>query len=278
MTGSQTAVRSWCALLALIAAGTGCGRPLRQPQDPRGAHFSVLTYNINYGGRLAGVSLAAIIGADADVVCLQETSPAWERYLRPRLKSKYPHCLFRHGRGAGGMAVFSRWAVRQVAWHKPRAGWFHGWVLRAGTPAGPVQILSVHLRPPLGENGRPGLGAMRRTRGVRLAEIVELEKMLDPAMPRIVLGDFNEEDNGRAVGHMVAQGFTNALAEFDRRSDTWYWRAGPVLLNRRFDHVLYSKQLNCCRAEVIRAGASDHLPVRALFEKSGDRKTGITDG
>ncbi len=267
MPGGQTSLRAIVAVLVLFVAGLGCREPLRQPVEPRGAHFSVLAYNINYGGHRADRSVAAILEADADIVCLQETSPAWEKYLRPRLKAKYPHCLFRHGRGAGGMAVFSRWAVRELAWHKPSAGWFHGWVLRAGTPAGPVQILSVHLRPPLSERGRPSLGAMRRTQGLRLAEITDLEKKLDPGMPRIVLGDFNEEDKGKAVQHLVKSGFTDALAEFDRRSDTWHWRAGPVLLNRRFDHILYSRELHACHTRVIRAGASDHLPVRALLDK-----------
>jgi len=254
-------LRLFAAGLALCASALGCRKPLRQPEAPRGAHFGVLTYNINYGGHRADLSLKAILKMDADIVCLQETSPAWERYLRPRLKSRYPHCLFRHGRGAGGMAVFSKRALREIAWHKPVAGWFHGWALRADTPAGPVQILSVHLRPPLSDRGRPGLGA------VRLAEITELQKHLDPAMPRIVLGDFNEEDGGKAVQYLVQQEYTDALPEFDRKSDTWHWRAGPLLLNRRFDHIMYSPGLHCCRAQVIRAGASDHLPVFALFDK-----------
>jgi endonuclease/exonuclease/phosphatase family metal-dependent hydrolase len=267
--------RNWLSLFAvglvLSAAGLGCRRPLRRPVEPRGAHFSVLTYNINYGGHRADLSVAAILSTDADIVCLQETSPAWEKYLRPRLKRRYPHCLFRHGRGAGGMAVFSKRALREIAWHKPAAGWFHGWVLRADTPVGPVQILSVHLRPPLSDRGRPGLGAMRRTRAIRLAEVTELGKQLDPAMPRIVLGDFNEEDQGKAVQHFVKQLYADALAEFDRKSDTWHWRAGPLLLNRRFDHILYSPKLHCCRAQVIKAGASDHLPVFALFDKRLER-------
>jgi vancomycin resistance protein VanJ len=260
---------SW-AVFVLFAAICGCRPPLRAPEEPRGAHFSVLTYNVNYGGYRADLGVEAILEADAGIVCLQETSPGWEEYLRPRLKARYPHCLFRHGRGAGGMAVFSKWALREVAWHKPAAGWFRGWVLRADTPAGPVEFLAVHLRPPLSERGRPSLGAMRRTRAVRLAEIAELEKKLDPETPRIVLGDFNEEDNGRAVQYLVKKGYVDALAEFDRKSDTWHWRAGPVLLNRRFDHVLYSRGLHCCRAQVVKAGASDHRPVRALFDRRGE--------
>jgi endonuclease/exonuclease/phosphatase (EEP) superfamily protein YafD len=59
---------------------------------------------------------------------------------------------------------------------------------------------------------------------------------------------------------------TNALPQFDRHSDTWEWRWGLIKLHRRMDHVLYSADLNCCAAEVIHAGASDHFPVAATFE------------
>jgi endonuclease/exonuclease/phosphatase family metal-dependent hydrolase len=262
------AIRGTLAAIGLLlAAACGCRPPLRAPEEPRGAHFSVLTYNVNYGGRRMDLGLAAILRARADIVCLQETSPGWERYLRPRLSGRYPHCLFRHASAAGGMAVFSRWPLREISWHRPPAGWFHGLTLRAGTPTGPVQILSVHLRPPLGSRGGVSPAAYQRTKSVRLAEITELEGRLDSNAPRIVLGDFNEEDNGRAVKFLTKKGYTDALGEFDRKSDTWHWRAGPVLLNRRFDHIVYSAGLHCCRAEVIRAGASDHLPVRATLQR-----------
>jgi len=264
-------LRSGTGLLLLALAAAGCGTPLRQPREPAGRHFSVLTYNVNYGGYRADLNLAAIMSAKADVVCLQETSPAWEAYLRPRLKN-YPHVLFRNAPAAGGMAVFSKFPVKELAWHKPRAGWFHGWALEAKTPLGPVEILSVHLRPPLGDRGGVSLGAFGRTKKIRLAEVTELEARLDPKKPRIVLGDFNEQEAGRAVKYLVAKGYTDALSLFDRRSHTWRWNARLIRLRRRFDHVLYSPELDPCRAEVIKAGASDHLPVRAVLERTQSEK------
>jgi endonuclease/exonuclease/phosphatase family metal-dependent hydrolase len=59
----------------------------------------------------------------------------------------------------------------------------------------------------------------------------------------------------------------NALPEFDRRTPTWHWRASVVSLSRRMDHVVYAPELYCCSARVIRAGASDHFPVEAVFAK-----------
>jgi endonuclease/exonuclease/phosphatase family metal-dependent hydrolase len=258
---------SACVLIAIAVSVAGCRPPLRSPEEPRAEHFSVLTYNVNYGGYRADLSTAAILAAGTDLVFLQETNPGWEAYLRPRLGGRYPHGRFRHAPAAGGMGVFSRWPVEEVAWHKPEAGWFHGWILRVATPAGPIQVLCLHLRPQIDDNGRVGPGATRVTGRIRLAEVRELEARLDPALPRLILGDFNEEESGPAVQYLTGRGYTDALPEFDRRSPTWRWRAGIIRLSRRFDHIMYSAGLHCCRAGVVRAGASDHFPVVALFDR-----------
>jgi vancomycin resistance protein VanJ len=258
------------AALLVAAAAWGCRPPVREPEEPRGAHFTVLTYNINYGGYRAELSAEALLRSGADIVCLQETSPAWQAFLTPQMAKRYPHRLFRHAPAAGGMAAFSRWPLEEVAWHRPEAGWFHGWILKASTPAGPVQILCVHLRPQVSDQGRVGMGVSRQTAAVRLAEIRELEALFDPSLPRLVLGDFNEEEGGAAPKYLAGRGYADALGEFDRRSQTWRWQAGIVRLSRRFDHVMYSPELHSCRAAVIKAGASDHFPVVAVFDRSAE--------
>ncbi len=259
--------------LALVAAVlcSSCTRP-REPVAPVGPSFTAMTFNINWGGYRADLSARAILESGADVICLQETTPAWEGYLRPLLAARYPHALFRHGRGAGGMAVFSRWPVREVARATPPAGWFFGWVLAVGTPAGEIQVLSVHLRPSLSDTGGVSIGAYFAASGRRLEEIKFLNGLLEPGKPTLVLGDFNESDGGSAVEWLVGRGFTDALREFDPKSDTWRWPTRFWTFEDRLDHVLYSPELFCCRAAVVKAGASDHLPVLAVFESAGVRQ------
>ena len=254
--------------LALSAAALACSScaPRRKPVEPVGPSFKVMTYNINWGGYRADLSVKAILDSGADIVCLQETTPGWEGYLKSLLAARYPHALFRHGRGAGGMAVFSRWPVRDVARATPPAGWFFGWVLLAETPAGEVQLLSVHLKPSLSDTGGVSLSAYFSSSGRRLKEVQFLHGLLARGKPTLVMGDFNEDDGGDAVEWLVAQGFTDALREFDPKSTTWRW---PTLLwtfTDRFDHLLYSPELFCCRAAVVKAGASDHFPVTGVFE------------
>jgi endonuclease/exonuclease/phosphatase family metal-dependent hydrolase len=256
--------RALLAVFAALGLALGCAS-LRTPETPAGPHFSVMTYNVNWGGPGAQLTLGAIRSADADVVCLQETTPDWERYLRPRLSDTYPHMRFRHDRGAGGQAVLSRLPLTERAFLRPTAGWFPGWLLEVHSPVGPVQLLCVHLRPALNDRGSLTPSSYVRTRSIRLAEVRGFHKQLNPRRAAVVLGDFNEDDSGAAVSWLVEHGMTDALPEFDRSTYTWEWPTSVVTFRDRLDHILYSKHLHCHSARVLRAGASDHFPVIAVF-------------
>jgi endonuclease/exonuclease/phosphatase family metal-dependent hydrolase len=251
-------------VLALVA---GCGRPGEGATRPS---FTVVTYNVNFGMPSAEEAVRALAEIDADIVCLQETTPEWERLLRGRLGGRYPHVQFRHWPGAGGQAVLARRPFRSVSWRKPTAGWFPGWIVRADTPAGEVQVLNVHLRPSLAEGGRVSLGAYLDTPQVRRQEIRELVAGLDANLPALVVGDFNEGDRATAVGWLRGQGFADALGQFDPHANTWRWRTSLLALRERFDHILHSPHVRCLDARVAKRGASDHFPVVARFQAAED--------
>jgi vancomycin resistance protein VanJ len=254
----------------LLLAG-GCAHTPRPAVRPPGPHFTVMTFNVNYGGPRPDLAAAAIASSGADVVCLQESSPAWERYLRPRLQALYPHIHFRHEPAAGGSAVLSRWPLREVAYVAPdedNGGWFPALIVNVDTPAGPVQVAYVHLRPPVSDTGSVASGYFT-TPAVRRSEIEHIHAHAEPGVPTVVVGDFNEEPHGRAVSWLRGRGYQDALRQFDPYASTWRWQLGPIPLRRRMDHILASPELRCHDARVLRAGASDHLPVVATFQGAG---------
>jgi endonuclease/exonuclease/phosphatase (EEP) superfamily protein YafD len=252
------------ALVAWLTAAGGCAKA---PLAATGPEFRVATYNVNYGMPRALDAVAAIGETGADLVCLQETSPTWELLIRNRLSATYPHMMFKHQGAAGGQAVLSKVPFEEIAYEKPAAGWFYGWLVRAHTVLGDVQVLNVHLRPPLREDGGTSLGAYFSTRDTRRSEVESLYAQLDSSQSALVMGDFNEGDSGLAVGYLKDRGLTDALSEFDPRAHTWRWRVGLVTLTDRFDHILYSADLQCLHALVLDRGASDHLPVVARFQR-----------
>lgn len=259
------------ALFALCLVGCSSGKLPRAP-TPGVPHLEVLTYNVNYG--LAGdeETLRAIAHADADIVFLQETNEEWERALRRRLSEAYPHMEFRHCCLAGGLAVLSRHPFEERAYVEPVTspegdGWFPAWVVVVDSPLGPLQVLNVHLHPPVSDSGSVVSGYFS-TPPIRREEIARFYQHLDPALPTLVVGDFNEGPGGRAVVFLERRGFQSGLEQFDTEQDTWRWQTSLGSVSTQLDHIVHDPRLEPLEVRVIPLGRSDHLPVFGVFERT----------
>jgi len=258
------------AIVAVMAMmPTGCDfRTTRKIAPPAGPHFSVMTYNVNFGMPGATEAARAILETDADIVCLQETTPAWQQYLTGQLGERYPHSRYKHRGGAGGMGVLSKLPFRNVAYTDPQAGWFPSWIIEVETPLGPVQICNVHLRPPLSDRGSISPAAYVNTPEIHRREIAEAYGQMDGKRPRLIVGDFNENDAGGGIAWLGERGFKDALSEFNTSEKTWCWKVGPITLRDRLDHILHSSDLHAASAWVLAKGKSDHRPVVAIVERA----------
>ena len=261
------------AALVFLAATPSCSskpRPMPPPLKKTKSQLKVLTYNVNWGGVDMAGSAATLARSGADVVALQETTPSWERFLRKRLSSIYPHQRYLTMGGAGGMAFLSKHPLekfRRLA--PPRGGWFPGWSALVKTPLGAIRVLNVHLRPPLKANRGVSsvASAYFSTKAIRRKQLATYLSALpkEKHTPVIVMGDFNESDSGRALKLAKRRGYRNALAKFDSSTPTWRWPTSMYTFTSRLDHILHSKNLRCHAAQVLGDGGSDHRPVEAVF-------------
>lgn len=251
--------------LALLVTGCAERRPPAVPA-PGQAHLRVMTYNVNYG--LAGDedTMAAIEAGEAAIVLLQETTPQWEAALRTRFAATYPHMAFRHCCGAGGLGVMSQHPFDDAAYLPPHAeeGWFPAWRLVVHSPLGDVQVLNVHLRPQVSDSGSVVSGVFT-TPAIREAQIAGFHQALDPKLPTLVVGDFNESAGGSAIDYLEARGFRNALPAFEGEQDTWRWNTSVGPISTQLDHLVHDRRLAPLGARVLDRGRSDHLPVVADF-------------
>ena len=104
-----------------------------------------------------------------------------------------------------------------------------------------------------------------QTQNVRQNEIQYLYQKLPTDVPTVVLGDFNKNNSGDTFRYLGEQGLIDSLGQFDHRSNTWRWETSVINLEGRYDHILYSSQLKCYDAKVLKEGSSDHLPVVAVL-------------
>lgn len=267
-------------LLVVLSCSSGSGSPSRfsiasaptpivvQP-DPTATRLRVMTYNVNFGvaGDPAGV--AAIASASPDLVLLQETTEEWEAALVAGLGARFPHHRFEGTRnhwGAGGLGVMSRWPITRIDTLVDGGGPFFAHRVIVDAPGGPIQLLNVHLRPPMSDTGSWVVGYFS-TRFDREREAKAHVARLDPRLPTIVAGDFNEEDEGMALAVFRARGFSNTLPLFQPNVDTWQWPVGSVTLRFRLDHILHDPRFRAIGAAIVEAGHSDHAPVWADLER-----------
>jgi len=243
MKPSNSERRLWVAMLLLPMIAGGC-ETVRAPRAHDRPGFRVLTYNVNHGLPQPDLACDALLKADADIVCLQETTREWERRLRERLSKRYPHMIFRETENhcAGGLAFLSKQPgelVEQV--HSP-SGWFDACIGKFQTVAGPVQVLNVHLRPPVSNRGSVVSGYFT-TSDDRQREIEHFWKHCQRDVPTLAVGDFNENEDDRATRWLARQGMTNALALHDPDSPTWRWPT-PLLATAREVYSAAVKELD----------------------------------
>src|SRR6266496_1685011 len=98
----------------LVALVAGC-RSTWQAEGPAGPHIRVLTYNVNWGAPGANLAADIIRLSGADIVCLQETTPQWEQFLRRELATDYSFAEFRSSklRMGGGLAFLAKVPARE---------------------------------------------------------------------------------------------------------------------------------------------------------------------
>lgn len=283
------AMRAALALCTLAACGTSCGspsntptlapfasapQPIRVTPEPGAIRLRVMTYNVNFGIEGDRAGLDAIRAGAPDVMFLQETTPAWERALVGAFGATHPHHRFEATRNewvAGGLGVMSRWPIAKVETLTDGPGPFFAHRVVIDAPGGAFQVLNLHLRPPMSDSGSWLVGYFS-TRGHREREARAHIAKLDPALPALAVGDFNEEDEGMAIAVFTARGFTSALPRFQPNATTWQWPVGGRTLRFRLDHVLHDRHFRAVGAAVIDRGRSDHAPVWADLERrTGNR-------
>ena len=252
-------------IAALLAGCSAPPRPARTP-GPEPA-LRVMTYNVNFGIPGDGPTLAAIEAGNADVVFLQEINTGWERALRARFAAVVP--------AHGALSARRRGRHRRhVAAADPRAkadrpegdGWFPALRLVLDSPLGPVQALVVHLRPPVSDGGSFVSGHFTAP-AIHEKEITRFCQALDRNLPTMVVGDFNEEADGRAIAYLARAEWRmkSALPQFAPDRPTWRWPTTFHTFERQLDHIIYDVRLEPLSAEVIDAGRSDHFPVVGVF-------------
>jgi endonuclease/exonuclease/phosphatase family metal-dependent hydrolase len=256
-------------IAAFLSALAGCGERPLEPREPTPgvAHYRFVTYNVHFPEARDRKTIDALKRTHGDVLCLQETDAAWHQALVAAFAADYPFMLFEPLDGAAGLGVISRFPLTDLGILPRSEGWHPAWYVMVETPAGPVQLLNVHLRAVFDGEGDP-LSSVLDTGGDHVQEMKAFTSVLSAEMPSVVLGDFNEGVDGGAVSYLERRQYRNALPLFRPGQPTWRGTSVGGALEMTLDHVLFDRYFEPLNAYVVNGGNSDHLPVVAHLEAS----------
>lgn len=247
----------------------------------------IATYNVNCRNNQREEILGAINAADADVVCLQETTRPLEAFLVKHLASTYPHI---HSAGHQGKILAERFTIaakyelHDLVFHPPEAGLFGFYSAELELGKERVYLVAVHLAPFLVRPGaglRKVIGAISEAETVHAREMEAILQSVNANKPTVILGDFNSVANLRAPQQLLANGFVDAVASAHENAEahpTWFWPTKPLPLQLRIDYIFHTSQLKTLNAKVIQRKGSDHSLIVAEVELSKTKSRSSPNG
>ncbi|MBU1219856.1 endonuclease/exonuclease/phosphatase family protein [Myxococcota bacterium] len=220
------------------------------------------TWNVNFG--LGGnTEMIEFMGrSGAQIILLQETTPAWENEINRKLSKIFPHRNFHHRGGAGGIGVISKLPLKTVKIiDPPSRGWFPAMLVSVSVKNKVVQLLNVHLHPPFDDKGSIVKGYFSSP-PIRLAEMKKYYSFLSSSDPVIIAGDFNEGTSGKTCSFLANNKFSRAAV----KGNTWEWKTSyMVTLKSVLDHIFY-RNIKLEGTKLTKTGTSDHFPLFAKFK------------
>lgn len=184
----------WIFLSILVSASTlvAAEKPAKPAPASKPATFSAATYNINFGNANLPTVVSDIRKADADIVALQETNRASQRYLSAKLAKRYPYRSFYTDRrsAAGGVGFLSKVPLKKVTYLPRKAGWFGAYLATVRLGGKDIRLASVHLTPSVPREGESlifFLGRWNKEEQLRIKE-------LDVILPKLSV---NKADDGK---------------------------------------------------------------------------------
>lgn len=259
----------FCLLLCLE-----CSVGSLSAEEPRPQTIAIATYNINWGNPNLPQLVKTLRAADADVVCLQETTAASERFLQHYLAERYPHIEF-HGHdgkfAAERFGFLSKLPLDKLAYYPPKHGLFGFYCAIVKSGETTIRIVNVHLDPwriPRNANVGDAFASFSNFDRTHDAEAERILDTLDGDLPTIVAGDFNSLAKQSAAARLKKAGFTDSFAsvtENPEQHPTWHWRVRGVELRLRIDFIFHKGGFTTRESKIFPGEASDHFLLKSVL-------------
>jgi endonuclease/exonuclease/phosphatase family metal-dependent hydrolase len=224
--------------------------PLWVSDDPprSGQKIVAMTLNMRYGLAAPSQIIDRVRAEKVGLLALEELTPEAVANLAANgLNALLPYQVLSPGDHAHGSGLWSRWPVARAA----------DWDGVHHMPGATVTIdgrhVVVRVMHPM-RTRRFTADAYRRD----YREVTAHARVLDPAVPSILMGDFNAGRDQQAFRTLLGDRWRDAPEVAGSGfSPTWnWWTFAPPML--ALDHILISHQIGASRTVTFDAPGSDH--------------------
>lgn len=214
--------------------------------------------NLLYRQEDATAARAYFRRQSADILVLSEFTPRWREKLHD-LERDYPYFALRTRWNAWGIAVFSKYPLRAIEDLDLGDRSSSHLRLLVQLPDGLAEVYAVHLASPPSRR-------QAAQRNLQLRRLAERIAAADPALPRIVAGDFNTTPYSPYFRDLLRDGrLSDARRPFGLHVT---WPTWPVPVWIPIDHCLAGGPLAVTRVAAGPPIGSDHLPLECTFALS----------
>jgi endonuclease/exonuclease/phosphatase (EEP) superfamily protein YafD len=215
----------------------------------RAPHLRIASANLRFDNREHGPLLSELGRVRADIVVMEEVTPAWWHAIAASgLTASHPHVARAVRDDPGGMVVLSRLPLHHVVVHRA-----DGWPIITATVATRgrrFQVMGVHLIAPLETFAR-------NQRAERA--ITAIARHL--ARPRVLVGDFNASPSNRWFGQLLGLGLRDAHQAVGRPFATTWPNGRHLVPPLLLDHLFADPPIVPLRVREGRGTGSDHRPI-----------------
>lgn len=241
------------------------------PVDPAAPTFTVMTYNLARLSATNSTILSVLTALDADVIALQELHIAAAADIEAHLSESYPYqALTPHENGFDGHGLLSRYPILEAYSYPYQPLRLRLQRALLDVDGLLVVIYNIHTQP-VTESWRPPDVMIQRGQIAYLLEQASAE-----SQPRLLLGDFNTNDQTTDYQAILRAGYSDAFYTagwgMGFTNPVWGQEAAPtapewlrwVPPHRRIDLIFHDASFAAANAFVgPETGGSDHLPVVA---------------
>ncbi|MEU3430597.1 endonuclease/exonuclease/phosphatase family protein [Streptomyces gardneri] len=229
------------------------GGALADKTSPSG-DLTLVSHNVNQANPDPGGTVRSLLAAGADVLALEELSPATAPAYEQALAEAYPYHFYQ---GTVGL-----WSVHPLrdARAVPIMPWTRAMRATVDAPGGRLAVYVAHL--PSVRVGPAGFTAGARDEALGL---LAAEVRAEPVRRIVVMGDLNGSTDDRALRPLTDRLVSAQAAAGAGFGFTWPARLPAV----RIDQILLGG-VRAASAWTLPATASDHLPVAARIHLSPD--------